>query len=358
MPDKLHRPVPAALWHRGASRDSLMSDRAGTMTGMSSPLAPPPPLVLVRGDEQLLVDRAIARVVDAARSHDPEVERRDSAAVGLSIGELSDLVAPSLFAEPRVVVLRGAQESSKELGAAVLRYIAAPVEGVTLVVHHSGAARNRQLADAIAKAGAAVINCAAITRPADRIEFVRREIKAASGTTTSAAVAALVDAVGTDLAELASAASQLVADTGGLVDETAVHRYYRGRADVSGFAVADLAVAGNTAGALEALRWALIVGEPAVRIADALASGVRTIAKVAGSPGGSAQQLAGQLGMPPWKIDKARGPAKAWSAAGLTLAMTAVANLNADVKGGAADADYALERAVMEIGRARRVARS
>jgi DNA polymerase-3 subunit delta len=322
-----------------------------------APASAPPPLVLLRGDEQLLVDRAIGRVVAAARTADPDTERRDASAAGLAPGEFSDLVAPSLFAEPRVVVLRGAQEAAKDLTASLLDYVAAPVDGVTLVVQHSGAARNRALADGLAKAGAATISCAAITRSAERIEFVRGEIKAAGGTTTAAAVAALVDAVGTDLAELASAADQLVSDTGGIVDEAAVHRYYRGRADVSGFAVADLAIAGNIGGALVALRWALIVGEPAVRIADALASGVRTIAKVAGSLGGSSQQLAAQLGMPPWKIDKARGPARAWSAAGLALAMEAVATLNADVKGGAADAEYALERTVVDIGRFRRIQR-
>ncbi len=322
-----------------------------------APTSPPPPLVLLRGDEPLLVDRAISRVVSAARKTDPETERRDAQAAGLTTGEFSDLVAPSLFAEPRVVVLRGVQDATKDLAAALLQYAAAPADAVTLVAQHSGAARNRPLADGLAKAGAATITCAAITRQAERIEFVRGEIKAAGGTTTPAAVAALVDAVGTDLAELASSASQLVADTGGLVDEAAVHRYYRGRAEVSGFAVADLAVAGNIGGALEALRWALIVGEPAVRIADALASGVRTIAKVAGSLGGSSQQLAAELGMPPWKIDKARGPAKAWSAAGLARAMTVVAGLNGDVKGGAADAEYALERAVLDLGRARRLQR-
>lgn len=314
-----------------------------------------PPLVLLRGDEQLLVDRAISRVLAAARRIDPETERRESTAPGLAPGEFSDLVAPSLFGEPRVLIVRGAQDCAKDLAAVILRYAAAPVDGVVLVVQHSGAARNRPLADGIAKAGAATITCAPITRPADRIEFVRREIKAAHGTTNAAAAAALVDAVGTDLAELASAANQLVSDTGGMVDESAVRRYYRGRADVSGFAVADLAVAGNIPAALEALRWALIVGEPAVRVADALASGVRTIAKVASARGGSAQQLAAQLGMPPWKIDKARGPAKAWSAAGLAAAMSTVTRLNADVKGGAVDVEYALERAVLEIGRARRL---
>lgn len=321
------------------------------------PLEAVPSLVLLRGDEPLLVDRAVHRVTAAARRVDPETERREATAAGLTVGEFNDLVAPSLFAEPRVVLLRSAQDATKDLAEAVVAYAEAPVDGVTLIVQHSGGARNKALADGLARRGAAVVPCAAISRASDRIEFVRAEIKSAGGTTTPTAVAALVDAVGSDLAELASAASQLVADTGGMVDETAVHRYHRGRADVSGFAVADQVIAGNTAGALEALRWALIVGEPPVRIADALASGVRTVAKVASAPGGNAAQLAAQLGMPPWKIDKARGPARAWSVAGLTAAMRIAAELNAQVKGGAADVGYALERAVIGIGRARRMPR-
>ena len=57
------------------------------------------------GEEQLLVDRAISGAVVAARKTDPDVERREAAAPGLSPLEFSDLVAPSLFAEPRVVVI-------------------------------------------------------------------------------------------------------------------------------------------------------------------------------------------------------------------------------------------------------------
>ena len=70
----------------------------------------------------------------------------------------------------------------------------------------------------------------------------------------------LIEAVGSDLRELAAATSQLVADTDGTVDESAVRRYYRGRAECPGFAVADKAVAGDRAGALEALRWAQLAG--------------------------------------------------------------------------------------------------
>lgn len=318
--------------------------------------ATPPPLILLRGDEALLVDRGVQRVVAAARKSDPETERREAAAAGLGVGEFADLVAPSLFAEPRVVVVRGAHEAAKDLAAALLRYAGDPVDGVTLVVQHAGGARNKPLADGLAKAGAAVVDCSKITRAAERMDFVRAEIRSAGGTATPDAVAALVDAVGNDLRELASAAGQLVADTGGMVDESAVRRYHRGRAEVSGFAVSDLVVAGNVPGALEALRWALDIGVAEVVIADALADGVRTVAKVAGAGGGNQYQLASQLGMPPWKIERARAPARGWSAAGLARAMAVVADLNADVKGQAADPDYALERAVMDIGRARRIA--
>jgi DNA polymerase-3 subunit delta len=59
--------------------------------------------------------------------------------------------------------------------------------------------------------------------------------------------------------------------------------------------------------------------------------------------------MAGELGMPPWKIRKAQGQARGWGQDGLADAMRIVARLNAEVKGAAADADYALERAVLEV---------
>ena len=113
--------------------------------------------------------------------------------------------------------------------------------------------------------------------------------------------------------------------------------YHRGRAEVTGFAVADQAVVGNVAGALTNLRWALNVGVPAVVIADALADGVRTVARVLGAGPGDPFRLAPALGMPPWKVKRARGQARGWAEPGLRQALGVVAALNADVKGAAAD---------------------
>ena len=315
-----------------------------------------PPLVLISGDEGLLIDRAVTAAIRAAQRADPDVERREAPATELSPVTFSDLVASSLFAEPRVVVVRNAHEADKELAASIASYISDPVDGVTLVIQHAGGARNKALTDACVRAGAKPVQCSKITKPAERIEFVRAEIRAAGGTTTPEAVAALVDAVGPDLRELASAVSQLAADTGGLIDETAVRRYYRGRADVSGFSIADKVIAGDIAGALEAARWAEQIGVPQVLVADALADGVRTVAKVSGSGRtGSSYQLASQLGMPPWKVDRAQNQARHWSPVGLARAVAVTARLNGEVKGLAADPDYAIEKAILDLGRARRM---
>jgi DNA polymerase-3 subunit delta len=252
-----------------------------------------------------------------------------------------------------VIVLQAAHEAGKELAAAILEQSAAPAEGIVLVVVHAGGARNKALADALRKGGAAVTTCAKITRSEERSDFVRAEVRRLGGRIEPAAIGLVLESVGSDLRELAAATGQLVADTGGRVDEAAVRRYYRGKAESSGFAVADKVVVGDQAGALEALRWAQYLGVPAVLIADALADAVRTLAKVGSAGRGDPNRLAGTLGMPPWKIRRAQREVRSWRPEALAIAFEAAAEVNADVKGAAADPGYALERAVLRMCTAR-----
>lgn len=313
----------------------------------------PAALRLVLGEEELLVERAVEAVAAQARAADPATEVRRLRATELTPGDLAESLSPSLFAESRVIVLQAVHEVGKELAAAVLAQAVDLAEGIVLVAVHAGGARNKALADGLRSAGAAVVRCDRITRYEERADFVRAEVRRAGGRIAPEAVGVLIEAVGSELRELAAAAGQLVADTGGTVDERAVRRYYRGRAESSGFAVADKAVAGDRAGALEALRWALVLGVAPVLVADALADGLRTLAKVAGAGRGDPNRLAGTLGMPPWKIRKAQSQVRAWRPESLAAAFAAAAEVNADVKGAAPDPGYALERAVLRICAAR-----
>lgn len=304
------------------------------------------PVRLVHGEEELLRARAVSAIAAAARKADPDCDVRGVAVGQLEPGDLFDLLSPSLFAQLRVVVLTDAQEAAKDVVAAVLAYAADPVEDITVVVVHSGGARNKAFVDALRQAGVPITDCPKLTRAEDRLGFVRGEVQSQGGTIDAAAAAALLDAVGTDLREIAATCAQLVSDSGGRVDVTAVQRYHRGRAEVSGFAVADRAVIGDRAGALEALRWALSVGVPHVVVADALADGVRTVARVNSAGRADDYVLARALGMPPWKVKRARGQGRGWTERGLHRAMHVVAELNAEVKGTVSDPSYALERAI------------
>ncbi|MDA2890143.1 DNA polymerase III subunit delta [Mycolicibacterium sp. BiH015] len=307
-------------------------------------------LHLVLGDEELLVERAVTRVLTSARASagtsDVPVDRMRAGEV--SVSELAELLSPSLFADERVVVLEAAAEAGKDAVALIQNAAADLPEGTLLVVVHSGGGRAKALADHLKKVGAEVHPCARVTKASERADFVRKEFRALRAKVDDATVTAVLDAVGSDLRELASACSQLVADTGGTVDAPAVRRYHSGRAEVKGFDIADKAVLGDVAGAAEALRWAMMAGEPHVVLADALAEAVHTIARVA-PLSGDPYRLAGELGMPPWRVQKAQKQARRWSRESVAEAVRLVAALNADVKGVAVDADYALEKAVRSV---------
>lgn len=307
-------------------------------------MSPVPPLTLVTGPEELLADRAVAEVVSAARSADPGVEICDVAPGQLAPGGFAELASPSLFGEAKVVVLRGVQDLSAEQGAEVTRYLADPADTTVLVLVHGGGVKGKAFLDAVKKRKPNLVDCPKLAKPGDRLGFVRAEFKRAGRGVSEEAARALSDAVGSDLRELAAAVSQLVADTEGTVDEALVAKYYQGRAEVSGFTIADLAIEGRRYEALEQLRFALDTGVAAVLIVSAFATGLRRLGKVAAA-GGNARDL----GLPPWQVDKLRRQARNWNPARLSAALRAVAEADAAVKGAAADPAFALERLVLTL---------
>ncbi|RJL26646.1 DNA polymerase III subunit delta [Bailinhaonella thermotolerans] len=307
---------------------------------------------MVVGEEEFLADRVVGEIRAEARATDPEVEVHDLVGSRLEKGELAALTSPSLFGDRNLVVIRGAQDLGKDVIAEIVAYAAHPSEDVTLVAVHPGGVKGKALVDGLTKAGARVVRIPKITKAGERVEFVRAEAQRAGRTIGRDAATALIDAVGSDLRELAAAVSQLALDTSGQgkgISEEAVARYHRGRAAVSGFTVADGAVEGRLADALEQLRWALATGVAPVLIVSALAQGLRGLAKVSGARNMRGPDMAKNLGMPPWKIDRVRRQLSGWGPEGLSHALRAVAEADAQVKGAGTDPAYALERAVQRI---------
>jgi DNA polymerase-3 subunit delta len=326
---------------------------------MASALAP---LTLVTGDEDLLVSRAIADVVAAAKAADPEATTEEYAAADFSTAAVLDLRNPPLFGGTRVVVVRGLNELPDDVLDALVATAEQPIPEVVLCGVASG--RERKQVAALRKlAGAGNVRSAAkLTRPKDRRMFVFDEAKRAGIRLTDDAVWALLDAVGADLRALAGAVTQLRDAASGRIsraplDETDVAKLFRGRAETRGFAVADAVVAGDTAAALSLLRSAIETGLDPVPIVSVVASSLRDLARVSGetSRGRSMPraELARRLGMPDWKLDKVQSSARQWSDAALSAALQAAARADAGVKGAAADPVYVVEQLVLEATSAR-----
>jgi DNA polymerase-3 subunit delta len=318
-----------------------------------------PELVLVSGPEQLLAQRAVDGVVATLRAHDPDVDVVRLAAGDYEAGDLGVHASPSLFGGWTAIVVEDFDEADDALVEDAHELAQTLPEGVTLIVRHKSGNRGKRVLDVLKKRGR-VISAPALKSDRDKTAFVQQEFRDAGRRIEEPALTALVQAVGRDVAELASACAQLVRDTSGTVRAADVETYYGGKVETTGFKVADAALQGDVAEALRLLRHALAGGLDPVPIVAVLAMQLRQVGKVASAGRASATMLARDLGMAPWQVDQARRAAQGWDGVRLGRAIQAVAAADVEVKGGlragtavARDPEYAVERAVLAVCRER-----
>lgn len=312
-------------------------------------------ITLVTGPEEFLGERAIAGVRAAVKRHDPEAEFSETMAATLTMAELGDLAAPSLFSSTRCVVVRRLEDLPEESAGGLLDYAAAPAEDIALVLAHSGGQKGSGLLTKLRKLGTVTEVKSAPLTAREFPGFVAAELKGHQVKIDPDAADFLVQAIGQDLRSLSAAASQLANDFAGqpLTTEM-VRRYFGGRAEAKSFAVADHALYGQAARALEELRWALDRGTAPVLVTSALAGGLRSLAKFISAPRGMRNNdLVREVGVPPWKIDTLRRQSHGWDADSVGRAIRTVARADADIKGRASDPAYALERMVLDVVSAR-----
>jgi len=307
------------------------------------------PLLLIHGGESVLADRALTEAL-ALR---PDFERTILDGPELEPGRYGEAVAPSLFAEKRVVVVKDLQDVVIDVQEEIESLFDQIDPNLHLIFIHKGGVKGKGLLDKIKKLKPEIISCEPMKKVSDKEDFVREEFARHGRKISSAAVTALVDATGSDTRELAAACSQIAFDTNAgkaVIGEEDIAVYYQGRIEATGFDVADATLSGNPTAALIALRSALSSGTDPVMIVSALTSSVRTLAKVSGAPrNANAFQLAGSLGLAPWQIDKARRQLSKWSPALIAFSVQELARADVAIKGAEADPLYALERSVVSI---------
>jgi DNA polymerase-3 subunit delta len=312
-------------------------------------------LTLVTGPEEFLGERAIGAVRAAVRAHDAEAELSETMAVSLTMAELGDLASPSLFSTTRCIVVRGLEDLPEESAPGLLDYAASPAEDVALVLAHGGGPKGSGLLTKLRKLGTVTEVKSAPLTTREFPGFVVNELRSRQVRIAPDAADFLIQAVGQDLRSLSAAAGQLANDFEGQpLTVEMVKKYFGGRAEAKSFAVADHTLYGQAAKALEELRWALDRGTAPVLVTSAMAGGLRSLAKFMTAPRGMRNNdLMREVGVPGWKIDTLRRQSHGWDVDGVGRAIRTVARADADIKGQASDASYALEKMVLDVVRAR-----
>lgn len=313
----------------------------------------PSPLILIHGAEDALADRALMAALEERKAY----ERTNLDGADLELGRYGEAVAPSLFSELRVVIVRNLQDVSAEVGEEILNQFKNLTldesSSIHLIFLHRGGVKGKGIVDKIKKVGALYIACEPLKKESEKSEFVREEFARHGRKISPAAITALVEATGNDTRELAAVCSQIAFDTDvnkSVIDENDIANYYQGRVSATGFDVADAVVAGNPTASLIAFRNAIDTGTDPVMIVSALANSVRALAKVSDAPRNAKSfELAGKLGLAPWQIDKARRQLNKWRPGMITFAINELARADAGVKGAAADPIYALEKSILAI---------
>lgn len=301
------------------------------------------PVHLVLGEDEFLAQRATKQIIAEAG---PTAEVTTLRGSEVTASELLQVTSPSLFAEERVLVVEKTELAGKEPVEALLQAAVDVAPEVTIIIQHTGGGRLKAYASKLAKI--AQVHNAAPLKDRERQSWLTAEFRRHGVRPTPDVVAALLESVGSDLRALASAVSQLIADTEGEITVAAVREYYTGVAEVAGFDIAEQALAGRADRALASTRRALQLGTDPVAIAAALAYKVGDVAKLYGVRG-NPDQLARELGMPAYGVKKAMQLARQWSGEAVSQAVIIAADLDASVKGQGGDREFAIEDAVRRI---------
>lgn len=310
----------------------------------------PTPVILVAGAETFFAQAAITHVRRTLLAENPDLEVTEIDATSYVSGALATAVSPSLFLEPRFVIIDSVERCTDALIDDGVAYLDQVVEGTTVVFRHAKGQRGKRLLDAIRACTpevAAQVLCEPL-KANELMEFVMSEFRAARRKIVPTAAAQLVAAFNHDLEQLAGACRQLCSTTTDLITEDVVDATYGGRVETTGFKIADVALAGRAGDALTLARHGFASGVHPVLIVSTCASKLRVMARVAGRSGSDAQ-LASIAGAAPWQVGQARRDLRGFDDDSLARAVELVADTDLRVKGASRDAEFAVERMLVRL---------
>ena len=317
------------------------------------------PVMMVVGGDTFLNGQRVKELCAKACKSNPDCEFMELNASTCDSYTFDEAVSPSLLSDRAVVLLDDMQLADESLGETLIAFckeaVKNPQDSSILICRHDGGNKGRRLLDQMTKGGAVKEQVPDLKKFDAKVNFVLSRFEQRGRRVEPRAAQQLVDVLGERTPELASMCSQLCDDfdQDPLTLDT-VNAYLTDNPAVSGFAVADMALAGRSAQAVVALRSSIEQGNDPISLIGVLALKLRVLGKQAAIQAGTISQAEAKSAY--WQLRDARRQLRGWTSDGLATCFEALAAADEECKTNGGDAVYALERAVELIaakGRAR-----
>ena len=216
------------------------------------------------------------------------------------------------------------------------------------IARHEGGLKGKSIITRLTKAGANTITVPDLKKDDAKLNFVMSIFERHNRSVEPQAAQRLVSVLGSKTGELAALCSQLCFDyDDNPITLDIVDRYLVADPQVTGFFVADKAVAGHAGSAVLAARTAIAQGVDAIALIGALAAKVRVIALAMAIRNGTISSAEAKVN--PWALKMAMRQLAGWNNAGVSQCLQSLAWADEQCKGGSSDANYALEKCIMLI---------
>lgn len=308
------------------------------------------PVLLISGDDDLLLQRELERQLGELRAEDPDldVDLQDVS----ELEQLPELRTTSLFGGRTCVVLRGVETIKGDLKVEVENYLDSPSDEAVLVLVARGIGRVQRIARSAKAQGVRVD----VKAPADWDDrgwdrLVGEEFRRLSRKADATAVAAIRAHAGNQPATIASQVASVCAAAPSVATITAeqVEDVIEGHGKASGFAIADAIAERKPSEALVALRGALEAGEAPLALVGAITFRSRQLLRVRSGAGPK------DAGMSPNQHRRIKALVGAFNPGELAWCHDRLAELDLELKGSDLPDDVLLEVAVIELATSREV---
>lgn len=312
------------------------------------------PFMLVNGGDEYLNARMVIGLRQKARKLLPDAEIVALDAQQADQYSFSEVVSPSLLSQASIVILDRFEYCSDSLLSAITDFLKTAPERLTepgqsdtsiVIATRAQGQRGSGLVQRLKKTQAEIVAPPDLRRDRDRMDFARSRFARRHRSIRPDALTELVGVMGSRTGELAAMCDQICDDTQeDPVTLATVASFMDNTAEITGFQVADAALAGNAAQAVLRLRQALARGAEPVVLVGALASKLRSLAQVAAIQAGTLDES--RASIPGWLVRKQRLQLRGWTSVGMSRAFEALAHADETAKGMGGNPEYELEKAV------------